>query len=274
MPMTLTGNVIGIGLENTTKMIDEIWASLQEDNARVSQEVKKKKQTLAKPGITLEKAVRPQSQQAEVITLLSSLGLTAPLPPSAPAAAASKKKKSDKKKSATGLTVTTARTATAGSGSVGSASAVPREPEGESASEAATGGPQQGKATAAAMMTTITSQDLLTLLGRDLTALQDEHANLRRKALKNIYQKAFQDHQLSEDDYSIVFREIVKMIFKRMADSQEGCREEAQRLLSAFFTHMKHIREVVLFNDKIRSCYLRLLLLQYKVLKEVKKYVC
>lgn len=65
----------------------------------------------------------------------------------------------------------------------------------------------------------------------------DVDVGLRKSSLQKLHRTLFVDFSMTEGDYSEVFRDIAKAIFKRFADPVEKCREVAFGITRAFFEH-------------------------------------
>jgi hypothetical protein len=91
----------------------------------------------------------------------------------------------------------------------------------------------------------IGSESLLVKISRDVNSLSSEDINERRRALTKLHKAIFQDHNMSAADYSEVFRDICKHIFKRYADPIEKCRELALRLTRDFFERSSDVVPVL-----------------------------
>jgi len=82
----------------------------------------------------------------------------------------------------------------------------------------------------------ISMQDLLLKVTREVNSLSSEDGNARRRALLHLQSSIFEQHIMaSDEDYSELFKEICKPIFKRFADPVEKCRELSLRLALSFF---------------------------------------
>jgi len=67
---------------------------------------------------------------------------------------------------------------------------------------------------------------MLQLLARDKERMSDNDSiPNRRAALQAIHDNLFVSHRMEDWDYSEVFQEICKAIFKRYTDPVEKCRE-------------------------------------------------
>lgn len=64
-----------------------------------------------------------------------------------------------------------------------------------------------------------------------------DDVGLRRTSLLKLHRTLFEDFTMTEGDYSEIFREVAKPVFKRFADAVEKCREVAFRITQAFFEH-------------------------------------
>ena len=70
------------------------------------------------------------------------------------------------------------------------------------------------------------AKNMLQLLARDRERISDEDSIPgRRSALQAIHDNLFVAYRMEEWDYSEVFRELCKSIFKRYTDPVEKCRE-------------------------------------------------
>jgi len=90
-------------------------------------------------------------------------------------------------------------------------------------------------ANALAARPTITAQEALTRISRDLHVLAEEKAEVKKTSLLKITSVLFEENELSSADYAEVFHEICKPIFRLYADPIEKCRELAFRLTDNFF---------------------------------------
>lgn len=82
----------------------------------------------------------------------------------------------------------------------------------------------------------IDAKDLLLRIMRTVeTMTNSEEPSARKQALSKLHRTLFEEFLLSDSDYSVVFRELAKPIFKRFADPVEKCREGAFKLTQAFF---------------------------------------
>jgi len=82
----------------------------------------------------------------------------------------------------------------------------------------------------------VEARDMLLKLQRSVEIMTNsEEPTARKHALSKLLSSLFQEFVLTEGDYSAVFREIAKPIFKRFADPVEKCRELALKLTQAFF---------------------------------------
>jgi len=82
----------------------------------------------------------------------------------------------------------------------------------------------------------IDAKDMLLRIMRTVeTMTNSEDPSARKQALSKLHRTLFEEFLLSDSDYSVVFRELAKPIFKRFADPVEKCREGAFKLTQAFF---------------------------------------
>lgn len=84
-------------------------------------------------------------------------------------------------------------------------------------------------------------------LNKEISALSDSEAAVRRRGLTNLHKLLFVDYKLSEREYSGVFHDICRPLFKRFADSTEKCRELAQRITKLFFQRSLDIVPVLAY---------------------------
>ena len=82
----------------------------------------------------------------------------------------------------------------------------------------------------------IEAKEILLKLTRHVDVMTNsEDSSARKHALVNLQKMLFEEYCLTDSDYSVVFREIAKPIFKRFADPIEKCRELALKLTQSFF---------------------------------------
>ena len=81
----------------------------------------------------------------------------------------------------------------------------------------------------------ISSADMNQLISRDLSGAISDDINCRKRSLGKIFQTLFVDFSMSEVDYSEIFDDICKIIFKLFADPVEKCREIALKITISFF---------------------------------------
>ena len=92
--------------------------------------------------------------------------------------------------------------------------------------------------------TTKTTLDYATMtakIAKYVQSCDDNELGVRKKALMGLHSTLFLDHTMSDEDYSEVFRDICKKVFKRFADPSEKCRELAQKITCNFFEQCSDI---------------------------------
>eukprot|EP01041_Mallomonas_annulata_P011277 gene11277-23590_t len=81
----------------------------------------------------------------------------------------------------------------------------------------------------------IDAQEMILKIGRDINLINSEKDMERRRGLASLQRTLFIEHKMNPNDYSEVFRDICKTIFKRYSDSIEKCRELALTITQNFF---------------------------------------
>lgn len=82
----------------------------------------------------------------------------------------------------------------------------------------------------------IEARDMLLKIARNVDNLSNsDDVSNRKNALQKLYSSLFEAFTMSERDYSEVFREIAKPVFKRFADPVEKCRELSLKITQCFF---------------------------------------
>jgi hypothetical protein len=82
----------------------------------------------------------------------------------------------------------------------------------------------------------VSYNDLSSILSKYSSRMNDSDIASRKNAFIELYQLLFIDKKLSEEDYSLIFHDFSKVIFKRYSDSIEKCREMSQKLTKSFFS--------------------------------------
>jgi len=78
-----------------------------------------------------------------------------------------------------------------------------------------------------------------------INSLSDSDSLVRKKALSSLRSSLFDTGTLTSTDYSKLFREICKPLFKRFADPTEKCRELSQIISKEFFIRSNDISAVL-----------------------------
>ena len=82
----------------------------------------------------------------------------------------------------------------------------------------------------------IDTKTMLLKIGRNVEVMTNsEDVAQRKQAMTTLYRVLFEESTMVASDYSIVFRDVAKPIFKRFSDPVEKCRELAFKLTRAFF---------------------------------------
>lgn len=87
----------------------------------------------------------------------------------------------------------------------------------------------------------ITLQALMIKISKHVNAVSSEHDHERREALVSLNNVLFTEHTMSQSDYSSIFRDICKSIFKRFADPIEKCRELSLTLTKKMIEHSSDV---------------------------------
>jgi hypothetical protein len=82
----------------------------------------------------------------------------------------------------------------------------------------------------------VSYNDLSSLLSKYSSRVNDSDLSTRKNAFIELHHLLFFEKKLSEEDYSLVFQDFSKIIFKRYADASEKCREMSQKLTKSFFS--------------------------------------
>lgn len=83
---------------------------------------------------------------------------------------------------------------------------------------------------------TISYADFMTLFGREVSALGDNDATLRKRSLLALHQALTIDYKFpTAKEYNQCFHELAKVLLKRCQDSIEKCREIAFKVMIFFF---------------------------------------
>jgi len=84
--------------------------------------------------------------------------------------------------------------------------------------------------------TEISANAMMAKLSRDINIIDGSDSSAsKRKSLAEIHANLFVRHSMSEGDYNEVFREICRSVFKKFADPAEKCRELTLRISLGFF---------------------------------------
>lgn len=82
----------------------------------------------------------------------------------------------------------------------------------------------------------VDAKTMLLKVGRNVEVMTNsEDVAQRKQAMTTLHRIMFEESTMVASDYSIVFRDIAKPIFKRFSDPVEKCRELALKLTRAFF---------------------------------------
>jgi hypothetical protein len=81
----------------------------------------------------------------------------------------------------------------------------------------------------------ITSAEMMTKISRDINAINSTDNNAKKKSLISLYDILFVEYTMSSMEYSEVFHDICKTIFKKFTDPVEKCREMSLKITSGFF---------------------------------------
>jgi hypothetical protein len=94
---------------------------------------------------------------------------------------------------------------------------------------------------------TLTSEQIIRVVKSNSVSLESENASIRKDALKNIIDVLFENNNgvLTDTDYSLIFRDSCKPIFKRMSDTSEKCRELSLRLTTLLFMRSMDIVSIL-----------------------------
>jgi hypothetical protein len=82
----------------------------------------------------------------------------------------------------------------------------------------------------------VSYNELSSLLSKYSSRVNDSDLSTRKNAFIELHHLLFVEKKLSEEDYSLVFQDFSKIIFKRYSDSSEKCREMSQKLTKSFFS--------------------------------------
>lgn len=81
----------------------------------------------------------------------------------------------------------------------------------------------------------VTSAEMMTKISRDINAINSSDNNAKKKSLIALYDILFVENNMSSMEYSEIFHDICKSIFKKIADPVEKCREMSLKITRGFF---------------------------------------
>lgn len=93
----------------------------------------------------------------------------------------------------------------------------------------------------------ISLAELQPKLTKEINAISDSNQVVRKNGLQNLHRLLFVEHKLTERDYSELFHDVCRPVFKRFADPVEKCRDLSQRLTKAFFERAVDIVPVLAY---------------------------
>lgn len=93
----------------------------------------------------------------------------------------------------------------------------------------------------------ISLTELQPKLTKEINAISDSSQVIRKNGLQNLHRLLFVEHKLTEREYSELFHDVCRPVFKRFADPVEKCRDLAQRLTKAFFERAVDIVPVLAY---------------------------
>jgi hypothetical protein len=93
----------------------------------------------------------------------------------------------------------------------------------------------------------ISLAELQPKLTKEINAISDSNQVVRKNGLQNLHRLLFVEHKLTEREYSELFHDVCRPVFKRFADPVEKCRDLAQRLTKAFFERAVDIVPVLAY---------------------------
>jgi hypothetical protein len=104
---------------------------------------------------------------------------------------------------------------------------------------------EQPQAAPDRQMTTVA--DVISSLVRDCVSADSGTSGERKKALQKIQQTLNSSTFLTEDDYSEIFKDISKTLFKRFSDDVEKCRELAFAITAVLFERSSNVLSVLAY---------------------------